>query len=117
TPQVNSANQSVQLRADFTAAEDCLRLQQFVDATPQARATGLGAGALSVPAQAVVRQAGKTYVFVRTSQGFAPTVVELGAQGAGGWAVKSGLKSGDEVAVAGMAALKGAWLGLGAESK
>jgi hypothetical protein len=38
TPQVNSANQSVQLRADFTAAEDCLRLQQFVEATvPRAR--------------------------------------------------------------------------------
>lgn len=117
TPQVNSANQSVQLRADFTAPEDCLRLQQFVQATPQATAPRPGAGALSVPAQAVVHQAGKTYVFVRGSQGFAPTAVELGAPGDGGWAVKSGLKAGDEVAIAGIAALKGAWLGLGAEGK
>ena len=74
-------------------------------------------GALSVPTQAVVRQAGKTYVFVCASRGFAPCAGQLGAQGDGGWAVKSGLKPGDEVAVAGMAALKGAWLGLGAEGK
>lgn len=115
TPQVNSANQSVQLRADFTAAEDCLRLQQFVEATVQAAPPQAGAAtALSVPAQAVVRQDGKAYVFVRTPQGFVPTAVELGPQGNGAWPVRSGLKAGDEVAVAGTAALKGAWLGLGA---
>ena len=117
TPQMNSANQSVQVRADFTAAEDCLRLQQFIEATVQAAPPKAGAGALSVPAQAVVRQEGQAYVFVRSSQGFVPTAVELGPQGNGAWPVRSGLKAGDEVAVSGTAALKGAWLGLGAEGK
>lgn len=118
TPQVHSANQSVQLRADFTAAEDCLRLQQFVQATVQAAPAQAGAAAaLSVPAQAVVRQEGKAYVFVRTDQGFVPTAVELGPQGNGAWQVRSGLKAGDEVAISGTAALKGAWLGLGGEGK
>ncbi|WP_404300195.1 efflux RND transporter periplasmic adaptor subunit [Alicycliphilus denitrificans] len=118
TPQLNSANQSVQLRADFTAAEDCLRLQQFVQATVQAAPAQAGAATtLSVPAQAVVRQEGKAYVFVRTHQGFVPTAVELGPQGNGAWQVRSGLKAGDEVAVSGTAALKGAWLGLGSEGK
>ncbi len=114
-PQVNAANQSVQVRADFSAREDCLRLQQFVEANVVGNAAA--GGAVNVPAPAVVRQDGKTYVFVRQAKGFAPTAVELGAQGAGGWAVRSGLKPGDEVAVAGMAALKGAWLGLGTEGK
>jgi hypothetical protein len=31
--------------------------------------------------------------------------------------VRAGLKAGDEVAVGGIAALKGAWLGLGQEGK
>ena len=117
TPQMNSANQSVQVRADFTAAEDCLRLQQFIEATVQAAPPKAGAGALSLPAQAVVRQQGQAYVFVRSSQGFVPTAVELGPQGNGAWPVRSGLKAGDEVAVSGTAALKGAWLGLGAEGQ
>ena len=117
TPQVNSANQSVQLRADFTAAEDCLRLQQFVEATVQGAPAKGDASTLSVPAQAVVRQAGKAYVFVRSNQGFLPTAVELGPQANGAWQVRSGLKAGDEVAISGTAALKGAWLGLGGEGK
>lgn len=117
TPQMNSANQSVQLRADFTSQEDCLRLQQFVEVTVQGAPPKAGASALSVPAQAVVRQGGKAYVFVRSSQGFVPTVVQLGPQTGGAWPVASGLKAGDEVAVSGIAALKGAWLGLGSEGQ
>ena len=45
-------------------------------------------------------------------------VLDGAAQGAGQQAmqpVRSGLKVGDEVAVGGIAALKGAWLGLGQE--
>lgn len=121
-PQVLGANQAVQVRADFTAAEDCLRLQQVVQATVLP-APGAASGAPtgpSVPVQAVVRQDGKAYVFVRSAQGFVPTPVVLdgAAQGAGQQAmqpVRSGLKVGDEVAVGGIAALKGAWLGLGQE--
>lgn len=67
--------------------------------------------------QAVVRQDGKAYVFVRSAQGFVPTPVVLdgAAQGAGQQAmqpVRSGLKVGDEVAVGGIAApraLGSAW--------
>lgn len=122
-PQVLGANQAVQVRADFTAAEDCLRVQQFVQATVLPTKGGAGTvPGLSVPVQAVVRQAGKAYVFVRGAQGFVPTAIELAgtAQGSGAQAmqpVRSGLKAGDEVAVGGVAALKGAWLGLGQEGK
>ena len=116
TPQVHRANQSVQLRADFVAAEDCLRLQQFVEATVQPAPAG-AVSPLNLPEHAVVRQDGKAYVFVRNRQGFVPTAVELGVQDSGVWPVRRGLKAGDEVAVSGIAALKGAWLGLGARGE
>ncbi len=115
-PQVSGANQAVQVRADFTAAEDCLRVQQYVQATVQPRAAAPeAAGGVSVPPQAVVRQAGQAYVFVRSPQGFVPTPVELGDLAQGLLPVRRGLQAGDEVAVAGIAALKGTWLGLGQE--
>ena len=120
-PQVSSNNQAVQLRADFTANEDCLRINQFVQATVAESAGGRSAPtmALGVPTQAVVRHAGRAYVFVRTPQGFVPTAVELGSDSGVQVLVRSGLKAGDEVAVRGTAALKGAWQGLGpgADSK
>lgn len=114
-PQMSSGNQAVQLRADFTANEDCLRINQFVQATVAARATSASAPAtgLGIPSQAVVRDAGQAYVFVRTPQGFVPTPVELGSHSGTQVLVRSGLKTGDEIAVRGTAALKGAWQGLG----
>ncbi len=111
-PQVSAGNQAVQLRADFTSAEDCLRVNQFVQITVAGR-PGQGAGSLSVPAQAVVRHQGLAYVFVQTPKGFVPTAVVLGAEGTGQTLVRSGLKAGDAIAVQGLAALKGAWQGMG----
>ena len=114
-PQMSSGNHAVQLRADFNANEDCLRINQFVQATVAARATSASAPAtgLGIPSQAVVRDAGQAYVFVRTPQGFVPTPVELGSHSGTQVLVRSGLKTGDEIAVRGTAALKGAWQGLG----
>ena len=118
-PQVSAGNQAVQLRADFTATEDCLRVNQFVQATVAARTGGNAAGAsgIGVPAQAVVRHAGQAYVFVRTTKGFVPIPVELTGEGGGQVLVRSGLKGGEEIAVRGTAALKGAWQGLGGGDK
>ena len=112
-PQVSAGNQAVQMRADFTAAEDCLRANQFVQVTVAGRTDTQAAGNLSLPAQAVVRHEGKAYVFVQTPQGFVPTAVVLGTEGAGQTLVRSGVKAGDVVAVQGLAALKGAWQGMG----
>ena len=114
SPQVTASNQSVPLRADFNASEACLRVNQFV----QVRVSGAGsrpAPTLGVPAAAVVRQDGQAHVFVRSPRGFVPTpvVLEPGSGGAS-LVVRSGLKAGDDVVVQGVAALKGAWLGLGA---
>lgn len=116
SPQLSSATQGVQLRAELTAREDCLRINQFVQLRWQGSATAAGTGAVSVPAGAVVQQGGHHYVFVRQPQGFRAVVVTIGTGGGSEVLVTSGLKAGDEVAVKGVAAIKGAWLGLGAEA-
>jgi len=114
-PQVSPGNQAVQMRADFTAAEDCLRAQQFVQVTVAARTAAAppAADQVTVPAQAVVRHDGHAYVFLKTPQGFVPTAVVLGDDAAGQALVRSGVKAGDVIAVQGLAALKGAWQGMG----
>jgi RND family efflux transporter, MFP subunit len=121
-PQVDAGNQMVQLRADFDAKEDCLRANQFVQATVLPGATPSGAshavstGALlALPAEAVVRDQGRAYVFVKTPKGFVPTPIEVASESGAQVLVRAGLRSGAEVAVRGLAALKGAWLGMGAE--
>lgn len=115
-PQMQGTNQTVQVRADFSAHEPCLRLQQFVQGTIQGSSANDKAHTeLTVPHEAVVHQAGQSYVFVRHPQGFVPTRVVLGASRAQQWPVQAGLQAGDEIAISGLAALKGAWLGLGTE--
>jgi membrane fusion protein, heavy metal efflux system len=116
SPQLSSVTQGVQLRAELTGREDCLRINQFVQLRWQGSATATSAGAVSVPAGAVVQQGGHHYVFVRQPQGFRAVVVTTGAGGGNEVVITSGLKAGDEVAVKGVAAIKGAWLGLGAEA-
>jgi len=121
-PQVDAGNQMVQLRADFDAKEDCLRANQFVQATVLPGATPSGAShavstgtLLALPAEAVVRDQGRAYVFVKTPKGFVPTPIEVASESGAQVLVRAGLRSGAEVAVRGLAALKGAWLGMGAE--
>lgn len=112
-PQVSAGNQAVQLRADFMSAEDCLRVNQFVQVTVIGRKDAKAISDLSIPAQAVVRHEGQAYVFLQSPKGFAPTVVVLGTGGAGQTLVRSGVQAGDVIAVHGLAALKGAWQGMG----
>ena len=115
SPQLSSATQGVQLRAELTGREDCLRINQFVQLRAQAPAGG--AAVFSLPAAAVVQQGGRHYVFVRTAQGFKAAPVSLGTGGGSELSITAGLQAGDEVAVKGVAAIKGAWLGLGAEGQ
>ncbi len=112
-PQVSADNQSVQLRAAFAAAEDCLRVNQFVQATVIPPAGTAAEGGLGIPAQSVVRHAGKAYVFVKTAKGFVPTPVELAEESGQILRVRSGLQGGETIVLHGTAALKAAWQGIG----
>lgn len=113
-PHVNSANQTIQLRADMLGREDCLRVHQFVQATVTDRASPTTG--LVLPAEAVVRRGGQAYVFVQTAQGFVPTRIDASEAKSSQVQVRSGLRGDERIAVRGLAALKGAWLGLGSEA-
>ncbi len=109
--QLDSVTQTVLVRAQVQGAADCMAPNQFVQVRVlSARAQ---AGQVSVPAGAVVHRAGKDYVFVQAATGFEPTQVDIERyQGTRAW-LRSGPAAGKTVAITGLAALKGNWLGIG----
>jgi len=113
SPQLAGATQSVLLRAELLQREDCLRINQFVQLRWLGRRTGQDQALVAVPAAAMVQQGGRHYVFVRSAHGFVATPVEPAAGSGSTLLVSGALKAGDEVVVQGVAAVKGAWLGLG----
>ncbi|MEY5098108.1 MAG: hypothetical protein RJA36_827 [Pseudomonadota bacterium] len=119
-PQLLAGNQSVQLVAEFAGTEDCLRANQFVTATLRARPAAQGPAAapgpqgVALPSEALLYHEGKPFVFLRTPRGFVPTPVELAPRAGAGATAVGGIRPGDAVVVHGIAALKGAWQGLGA---
>lgn len=64
-------------------------------------ATGRGAESLSVPTSALVREEGKTFVFVKGDDHFERKEVETGEESAGITAIRNGLEPGDIVVVKG----------------
>lgn len=107
---VDPATQTVLLRAEVTNGAEQLRPGQYVQvalsaSTPQT--------SYQVSGNAVVRSGRQTVVFVQTAQGFeARQVVVLGKRGT--QTIVSGeLRGNERVAITGLAAIKGAWMGLG----
>lgn len=102
------AAQTVRVRARLDNPEGDLRAGQSV----AARITGLGSGQeWRVPVRAVVRDSGKAYVFVRRPDGFAAHPITVLSQSASMVSLAGEFQEGELVAVAGIAALKSAWLG------
>ena len=67
-------------------------------------------GAWSLPLSAVAHEGDQAYVFVRTLDGFEAKPVKVAASSGQRILVQGPVKAGDEVAVNGVVALKGAWL-------
>jgi len=106
---VHSADQGVLVRAELVDGNTGLRPGQFVEV----RLAGGSDGALRVPAAALLRNAGKAYVFVKMADGFEPVEVEVLATEGDSALLRAELPAGAEVVVNGTAALKAAWLGGG----
>lgn len=108
------AAQTVLIRARVSNAKGALRLNQNVSARLEDVA---GAQQWRVPVKAIVRQAGKDWVFVERPGGFEPETVKVLSQSAQSVAIdfsNSAALSGDEkIVVEGVAALKAAWQGGG----
>lgn len=109
---IASDSQTLTLRAEVRSGANLLRPGEFV----QVRLPFTQAQGYSVPLQSVVRQAEKSYVFVRTPQGFNATPVNVLASAGQTVRVTGALQPGQEIATGGVIALKAAWQGKGGGS-
>lgn len=101
--------QTQTLRARVTRGADKLRPGEVV----QARVPFASGSGWSLPLVSVTYQDDKAYVFIRSAKGFVATPVTVISSAGQAVQVQGNLKSGQEVAVTSVIALKSAWLGIG----
>jgi len=109
---VDPASQTVLLRAEIREGASRLFAGSLVEAVIELPGA---AGKWTVPAAAIVRNAGKAMLFVRTSAGFAPREVVVVSEGATDSVVSGRLTGEEQIAVRGVAAIKAALAGIGGE--
>ncbi|MFZ3087230.1 MAG: efflux RND transporter periplasmic adaptor subunit [Methylotenera sp.] len=109
---VNKADQTLHLRAEITKGAEKLSPGQFVEAE-----ISLGGEAqyFSVPKSALARQGAEAFVFVQTKNGFTPVKVKVISEQGEEAILDAGFKGNEKIAVTGISAIKGTWLGLGGE--
>ncbi len=109
---VNKADQTMHLRAEVTQGTEKLSPGQIVEAE-----ISLGAQEqhFSVPKSALARQGTEALVFVQTKTGFHPLNVKVIFEQGDEAVVDAPFKGNERIAVSGISAIKGAWLGLGGE--
>ncbi len=110
-PVIRESNQTTTILVKVPDAASCLRPNQAVSA--QVALGELPGKAVSVPASAVFKHAGKDYVFVREKAGFRAASVVVAGRADGGVMLSQGVAAATPVVVSGVTTLKGAWLGLG----
>ena len=104
---VSVGSQTVGLRAAVDGKASLLRPGEFVTVElPVARTSG----SWDVPLAAVAHDGNQAYVFIRTTGGFEARAVKVSASAGQRVRVQGALKADEQVAVAGVVALKGAWL-------
>ena len=109
-PQMSAQNQLVVVRASLPNAEQCVRAGQYLEAAISSKTNSAG---WSLPAAALVRNDGRDYVFVKDTAGVQAQAVNIVTRSADKLVVQGPLKAGQQVAIQGLANLKGIWLGLG----
>ncbi len=107
SPTVSSGSQTVVLRAAVEGKTSQVRPGEFVSVELPVAATQ---GAWDVPLSAVAHDGDQAYLFVRTSDGFEARQVKVVVSAGQRVRVQGPLKAGEQIAVSGVVALKGAWL-------
>ena len=105
-PVIDAKTRTAHVRVEFENTERKFRLNQLVTARIIGDSEHAGPPVLTVPNAAVQRVEGLPIVFVRKSDGFERRAVEPGMTGGDRVEVRSGLKEGEEVAMAGAFLLK-----------
>lgn len=109
---VNKSDQTLHLRAEITSGAEKLSPGQFVEALIQLGGEGQY---FSLPKSALARQGANTVVFVQRPAGFAAMPVKVISEQGEAVVVDGKFSGKEKIAVTGIAAIKGAWIGLGAE--
>ncbi|HEB92772.1 MAG TPA: efflux RND transporter periplasmic adaptor subunit [Gammaproteobacteria bacterium] len=104
---VHGADQGVLVRAEVNAGAERLHPGQFIEVE---LASGRAGHHYRIPLGALVRQGGKAWVFVARDTGFLAMPVTIRAEESNAVVVSADLQPGDQVVMAGTAALKAAWL-------
>ncbi|MDP2450637.1 efflux RND transporter periplasmic adaptor subunit, partial [Polaromonas sp.] len=104
---VASGSQMVVMRALVQGKAGQVRPGELLTVELPAAAT---AGAWDLPLSAVAHDGDQGYVFVRTPDGFEARAVKVSASSGQRVRVQGPVKAGEEVAISGVVALKGAWL-------
>ena len=107
SPSVSSSSQTVVLRAAVEGKTGLVRPGEFVTVELPVAATQ---GSWDVPLSTVAHDGNQAYVFVRTSDGFEARPVKVVVSTGQRVRVQGALKAGEQIAVSGVVALKGAWL-------
>jgi len=107
---VNEENQTIVVRAMIEEGTNRLAPGQLVSAN----FTNASENELfEVPVSSIVRKGSSNYIFVRTSAGLDVREIDISGQAQGRVVVSRGLSAEDTIVVAGTAALKAKWLGMG----
>lgn len=104
---VSSSSQTVVLRAAVEGKTERIRPGEFVTVELPVVATH---DSWDVPLAAVAHDGEQAYVFIRTNDGFEARLVQATASAGQRVRIRGALKATEQIAVAGVVALKGAWL-------
>ncbi|MHB1400262.1 MAG: efflux RND transporter periplasmic adaptor subunit [Trichloromonadaceae bacterium] len=106
-PTASAGSQTVVLRAAIEGKSGQVRPGEFLTVELPVPATP---GGWDLPLSAVAHDGDQAYVFIRTSDGFEVRPVTVAAGAGQRVRVHGPIKAGEQVAVSGVVALKGAWL-------
>jgi membrane fusion protein, heavy metal efflux system len=113
TPHVDAHDQSLRLRAELPSGAACVRPYQFVQVEVKPKDAPAG-NAWRVPSGAVTRHLSRSWIFVAVPEGFRPVAVQVLEESAQSTRIAAPVEPSARIAVKGITAIKGAWLGLGA---
>lgn len=108
---LDASTQTAMIRAEISQGAEKLRAGQYVEAVVAAAAGD--ARQWQVPAAAIVRHQGRTYVFVQTKGGFHATEIRLFGETPAVSTITGTLRGDERIAAKGIAALKAIWSGGG----
>ena len=113
--QLNKNNQTTQVRASISQGAEQLSVGQIVDVALVESTTTGARTSFAVPRSAVARQGEQAVLFVQQARGVTVLPVKILLEQDQQLTVQADLNGDETIAVQGVAALKGHWLGLGGE--